>query len=75
MDREVANCSLSKFTRHSMVWTNSVTIFSCVMRGLKIILSLTLTGVKIHHTGVNICLCGADGLHQRRQVLMHVRDG
>ncbi len=38
-------------------------------------LSLTLTSVEIHHAGVNVCPHSADGLHQRRQVLMHVWDG
>ena len=38
-------------------------------------LSLTLTSMEIHHMGINVCSRSADGLHQQRQVLMHVRDG
>ncbi len=38
-------------------------------------LPLTLTSVEIYHAGINVCSRSADGPHQRRQVLMHVRDG
>ncbi len=32
-------------------------------------------GVQIHYLGIYVCLCGADGPHQWRQVLMHMWDG
>ena len=38
-------------------------------------LSLTLMSVEIHHAGVNVCSRSADGPHQWRQMLMHMRDG
>ncbi len=38
-------------------------------------LSLTLMSIEIYYAGINVCSHSADGLHQQRQVLMHVRDG
>ncbi len=38
-------------------------------------LSLTLASVEIHHTGIDVCFCHADGPHQQRKVLVDHRDG
>ncbi len=50
-------------------------MFSCVVRGFKIVLKLTLMSVEVNHAGIYVSPRGAHGPDERRQVLMHVRDG
>ncbi len=54
---------------------NSVTFSSCVVRGFKIVLSLTLAHVQIHHPGIQVHLSRTDSTDQRWQLLEDVRDG
>ncbi len=72
MKWQIVDCQNSQDTE--LFGQNSVAIFSCVVRGLKIVLSPTLSGVQIHHSGTYVCLCGADSPHQWQQVLVDVGD-
>ncbi len=72
-ERQIVDCQNSQGT--ALFGQNSVTIFCCMVRGLKIVLAPTLSGMEVHHAGVQVGFCRTHGPHQWRQVLMHVRDG
>ena len=69
---QIVDCQNSQGT--ALFGQNSVTIFSCVVRGLKIVLSLTLMGMEVNHVGIHVGPRSAHSTHQRRQVLVEVGD-
>ncbi len=71
-ERQIVDCQNSQGT--ALFGQNSVTIFCCVVRGMKIVLAPTLSGMEVHHTGIQVGFCRTHGPHQRRQVLMDMGD-
>ncbi len=70
---QIVDCQNSQDT--ASFGQNSVITFSCVVRGLKIALSLTLTRMQVHHAGVQIGLRRTHSPDQQREVLVDMRDG